>query len=153
MLTIIGMGILIGGVTSFSDNIFEEGHDNNILILMLMEHLAALLLLFMGYFSSWWVVTQLVKNRNVRTNNICGGVLRKGSYSATQQTEMSYTADSITITSPPTSPKGKKNKTDKVKQQKLSSLHFLLSHNETMDLYMLHLKKELRLQFYLIYYL
>ena len=158
MLAIVGIAIVIGAVTSFSSSAFEDGHDDNVLSLLIMHHLETLVLMGMVYVSSWWVVNKLVNTRHIRLHKLFE-TDRRGSYSTTFDAshELSFTDTSISL-SEQISVSNTNNNNDSGQQQEksslkenkkkglsktqLSKLHFLLSHDQTLDLFMLHLKKE-----------
>ena len=151
LVTLLGMAALIVGVASYAnEDVLEQGSDQNVLTIMLMEHLAAILLMGMVYISSMWIVNKLVATRHVRIHKLFE-TDRQWSWTATADNRedsysaQSYTSSQVSVSSlSPSSPKGgdndekKKKKSEPLTLEKVSKLKFLLSTDQTLDLFMLH---------------
>jgi len=127
------------------------------LIVILSEHVVAAVLVVQLYYQSWWVVNRLVRTRGVSYNISYFTMSRKKSYSMTgsRDPEISYSTSSSYAPSSP----GSKNKVDsysntpsdedlakqkkrELSERKIGTLQFLLSQDQTLDLFMKHLKSE-----------
>lgn len=167
---VLALGAIGAASIAISETLGAD-HEAQSILLIVLEHLVAMLLVGQLYIQSWWVVDRLVRTRGTSITTSYFTTSRKKSYSMTgdRDPEISYSSTySNTGNNTPSSPGSrminitfgsKRNNTAvpsnsasstpsaadeerKRKKKKIGSIKFLLSHDQTLDLFMLHLKSE-----------